>query len=111
MFVLRLRKDGRILGMSYTEDGLRWVTNKVGKCIYYKNARLKQVNGQTILWGDTSPNPMVIVERYRYKKHEDKRIQYYEDYWRKVYYQKLYTTAFPEEIPLIDRWLNTKHHA
>lgn len=34
-------KTERLLNISATEDGLRWTTNKFGKLVYYKNAKLK----------------------------------------------------------------------
>jgi hypothetical protein len=103
------------MGMSYTKDGLRWVTNKAGKLIYYKNARLVYdvETQQQKLKGDVNPTTRFYIEQYwpnNSKQFKNPTLNKYEERWKKRFYQMYYTSSFPEEIAEVDRWLNTKRH-
>lgn len=39
---LRSKKTGNALGVSYTEEGLKWCTSASGRLIYYKNAKISK---------------------------------------------------------------------
>lgn len=110
MVVIRSRKDNRILGMSHTEDGLKFINNKIGKLIYYKDARIKFIENQATVVGDLKPSDKVYVVPYVYVKHKDPGIQRMEDFWRIVYNQKNMTHVNLEEERLINDWLNTKRY-
>lgn len=43
VYVLRDKKTGTALNVSYSEDGLKWTTNATGKLLYYENARISTI--------------------------------------------------------------------
>lgn len=60
LVVLREKKSGTALNVSYTVEGLKWTTNKVGKLLYFNKAYL--TSGKWV--GDLSPSPYVYVEKF-----------------------------------------------
>lgn len=40
LYVLRDKKTGTALNVSYSEDGLKWTTNATGRLLYYDNAHI-----------------------------------------------------------------------
>lgn len=41
LVVLRRKKDNFPLNVSYTEDGLKWTANKIGRCLYFKDGFIR----------------------------------------------------------------------
>lgn len=65
-FVLRDKKTKRALGVSYTEDGLKWIVSRNQRLLYFKDAFLK-INPKTNFpefKGDLSKSDRVIVEKF-----------------------------------------------
>lgn len=60
LMVLRRKSDKMALNVSYTEDGLKWTANKLGRALFYKRAFISQ--GKFI--GDLTPSNNVYVERF-----------------------------------------------
>jgi hypothetical protein len=80
--VLRRKKDGMPLNVSYTEDGLKWTSNKLGRSLYYKKAKIQF--GKIVHYGeehDTSISPDVYVELFVPKEHKRTDMQTAELRW------------------------------
>ena len=75
--VLRRKKDHTALNISFTIEGLKWTTNKVGRSLYYKNAFLSK--GRFV--GDLTPSNDVYVEDYFPQNRGDNRLQSAEMVW------------------------------
>lgn len=113
MVVLRSKKDDRILGMAYSEDGLKYINNKIGKLIYFKNAVIKH-NAENIvpnIVGDVRKADNVYVTEYKHIQHKNPSIQKMENFWSHVYMQKQYNNTQPrEEQQLVNEWLNKRRY-
>lgn len=60
---MRRKKDLLPLNVSYTVDGLKWTANKMGKSLFYKNARV--FKGRIISEdGPLVENPDVFYEPF-----------------------------------------------
>ena len=59
LYVLR-NSNGQALNVSYSEDGLKMTTNKIGRLMYYSNSYL--TNGSIPY--DAVPSTRVYVERF-----------------------------------------------
>jgi len=59
LYVLR-SQNGQVLNVSYSEDGLRMTTNKVGRLMYYENSYLTMGK----IPADAVPSRRVYVERF-----------------------------------------------
>lgn len=81
MMCLRDERTGRILGLSYTVDGLKWTANKTGRLLFYQNAKIKPVDGGVAITGDTRPSKRVVVEPYIRKKHRSAFENNFEEFW------------------------------
>lgn len=81
MVCLRDRKSGRILGLSYTEEGLKWTANKSGRLLYFNGAVLKPSLQGVVVVGDTSPSSKVVVEPYVRKRHKNSFENNFEEFW------------------------------
>lgn len=86
IFVLRRRRDNVALNVSYSEDGLKMTTNKVGKLLYYKKAFL--TSGKKV--GDLSPANDVYVEKFEPRNHASAAAQIAEYTWVKKATHLLY---------------------
>lgn len=74
------------LNVSYSIEGLKWTTNKVGKLIYFKNAFL-----HTGRWvGDLTPSSFVYAEIFDPKDHASDAAQVAEYTWIKKATHLLY---------------------
>lgn len=60
MKVLREKRTHKPLNVAFTEDGLKWTTNKLGKALYYKKAIIS--NG--VIRGDLRPSDKVYIEDF-----------------------------------------------
>lgn len=61
MKVLREKRTHKPLNVAFTEEGLQWTTNKLGRALYFKKAVFR--NGQIV--GDLTPSTQVYVEDFR----------------------------------------------
>lgn len=59
--VLRRKKDGMALNVSYTPEGLIWTSNKLGRALFYRRAFVSQ--GRIV--GDLRASDDVYVERFK----------------------------------------------
>lgn len=63
LYVLRERRSGRALNVSYSEDGLRWTVNKLGRSLYYRDA-IMRLNSKTKF-------PELVTKRKTLEKNRD----------------------------------------
>lgn len=63
--------NGRILNVSYTEEGLKYTLSRDGRYIYFKNAQLvlDYKTNRLYFKGNTAKNPSLTVERFIPKNH------------------------------------------
>ena len=87
LMVLRNKKSGKALGVSYTEDGLKQCFNKFGKSLYYKHAFIREGRVQ----GDTRKSPWIVVEKFEPRNHKTKNNQVAEYLWISKALKMLYT--------------------
>ena len=80
-----LTYPGRALNVSYSENGLKWTANKLGKLLYFENAFLVQKDGRPSFQGkDLKRSKQVIVEEFVPRDHifnskiqiEDQKAEY-----------------------------------
>lgn len=92
MYCIRDKKTELLMGLSYTMDGLKFVTNKTGRCILFKNAILKFNAGTNRLEvvGDLRLNKRFKIVPYEFIKHNDKFRNNVESWYRKVAREKSY---------------------
>lgn len=86
LMVLRDRRSGAALNVSYSEYGLTWTTNKVGKLLYYKKAFL--TSGRKV--GNLEPSEDVYVEKFIPRDHSSVSAQVAEYTWVKKATHLLY---------------------
>ena len=80
--VLRDRRTGISLGVSYTEEGLKWTTNKHRKLLYYKNAYISHTeDGKPFFKGDLRKSPTIIVEKFVPQNFSNPKFQSIEYRW------------------------------
>lgn len=97
--ILRDRRTHKALGVGYGMDGITQVTNKHGKLLYYKNARISGEwkdgipNGQWLpkVVGDTTPSEKVYVEKFIPRNHKLIDNQVAEYLWVDKAMRMLYT--------------------
>ena len=61
MKVLRERKTHKPLNVAFTEEGLQWTTNKLGRALFFRKAVFS--NGQ--IKGDLRPSNLVYIEDFK----------------------------------------------
>lgn len=93
LVVLRDRRSNAALNVSYTEDGLKWTTNKVGRLLYYNKAFLS--SGRMV--GDLSPSKAVYIERFVPRDHPTSSAQVAEYTWIKKGTHLLYGSDAPAQ--------------
>lgn len=82
--VLRDKKTGKALNVSYTEEGLKTTANKMGKYVYFNNVnRLSDIPN-----GKKSNN--VIVEKFIPREFKDPQLQKIETHWLETAKFKIY---------------------
>lgn len=81
MVCMRDKKTGRILGLSYSVDGLKWTANKTGRLLFFNNAVLKPSNAGVIVVGDTRPSNKVVIEPYQRRRHQSHAENNFEEFW------------------------------
>lgn len=66
LYVLRRKKDGVALNVSYTPEGLIWTCNKLGKALMFKNTIIQygKFVGPRNGDGKLIPDPSVYVEKF-----------------------------------------------
>lgn len=90
MYCIRDKQSKLLLGISYSKDGLKYITNKTGRLILFKNAFLRY-DGETLrIVGDTRLNPKFEVMEYSMIKHNHPFKDSVEGWYRKVYREKMY---------------------
>ncbi len=96
LVVLRDKRTGAALNVSYSEYGLTWTTNKVGRLLYFTKAFLK--NGKKV--GDLTKSPNVYVERFVPRDHNSTMSQVAEYTWVKKATHLLYGSDAPAQKPV-----------
>lgn len=81
MVCMRDKRTGRILGLSYSVDGLKWTANKSGRLLYFNGAVLKPTDNGVQVVGDTSPSEKVVIEPYTRKSHNNRFENNFEEFW------------------------------
>lgn len=89
--VLRRKKDGMALNVSYTEDGLKWTSNKVGRALYYKDGVIKE--GKIVSSMEKSNE--VYVEKFVPSNRKTAHAQSAECLWIHKAMKLLYTVDSP----------------
>ena len=80
LLVLRKRGSNVALNVSYTEDGLKWTCNKVGRLLYYKSGIIKD---GSIYTKDTEMSSDVYVEPFVPRNFSNEEAQVIEYTWCK----------------------------
>ena len=75
MFVLRRKRDNVALNVSYSRDGLKWTSNKLGRCLMFKRAFVR--NGRIEPVGDYGAQEAtdVYTERFVPSNHDTESAQ------------------------------------
>ena len=60
ILVMREKRSGRAVGVSYTEDGLKYVVTKTGQLPYYKKAFIE--GGKAV--GDLTKSESIVIEKF-----------------------------------------------
>lgn len=81
MVCIRDKRTRKILGLSYSEDGLKFTANKSGRLLYYANAVIRPINGQVTVIGDLRKSPKVVIEPYIRNTHRSSLENNYEEFW------------------------------
>jgi hypothetical protein len=71
MVCLKDKQTNKILGVSYSRNGLRFIANKTGKLLMYRNARIVNKGDKVSIEGDTALNNRVYVDKFEIKSRED----------------------------------------
>jgi len=72
--VLRRKKDNVAINVSYSQRGLEWTSNKLGRCVMYKRAFIR--NGKISCSGnDCLISPDVYVEHFVPRNHTTEAAQ------------------------------------
>lgn len=77
LWVLRRKKDGYALNVSYSVYGLQWTCNKLGRALMYRRAFISK--GRLI--GDLAPSKDVYVEVFVPRNHDTEAAQVAEFTW------------------------------
>lgn len=93
LMVLRDKRSGAALNVSYSEYGLTWTTNKVGRLLYYNKAFLS--SGKKV--GDLKPSPHVYIEKFVPRNHTSTSSQVAEYTWVKKATHLLYGSDAPAQ--------------
>lgn len=84
-WVLRDKVTGMALNSSFTKEGLKWSTDRLGRLIYYPKARLvvDKIDGQQVveIRGDLTPSKRVYMELFKPKSQPSARAQVAEFQW------------------------------
>lgn len=97
MYCIRNKRSGRIMGVSYSVDGLYFCTDKVGRCILYKNGviyfdpdrqrlTIRPVKGRRLIYDSN-----YVIVPYEYRSMDiNSPHRYMEDVFAKKARQLLY---------------------
>lgn len=102
LVVLRERKTGRALNVSYTEDGLKYTTSLGGKLLYFNDAWLKVLYRDNQPYfvgvqGDLEKSKLVYVEKFIPTNKSNLRDQIAEYTWTDKAYRLLLTQTVSVE--------------
>jgi len=76
MYCIRERGSNKLLGVSFTEDGLKFIANKDAKILMYKNAKFAQEGNKVSVIGDLTLNPKVYVTVYKRLEHLNRDVTF-----------------------------------
>ena len=79
--VLRDRKTNKALAVAFTEDGLKYTSNKTGKLIYFRNAKLVKVGNKLCVEGDIRRSNRVYTEVFKPKEFDNPHLTRCEILW------------------------------
>lgn len=100
-YVLRDRQTGMALNTSFTKEGLKWSTDRMGRLIMYPKGRLvvDTVDGETKLEirGNLTPSNRVYTELFTPKTHTSSRNQIAEYQWSNKALKLMYRVAEPRQ--------------
>lgn len=84
-YVLRDKATGMALNSSFSREGLKWSTDRLGRLIYYPKARLVSdiIDGKHVveIRGDLTPSKRVYIELFKPKSQPSARAQVAEFQW------------------------------
>lgn len=72
LVVLRNKRTGMAIDVSYTIEGLKWSVNKLGISNYYANAKFEKGR---ITGDNLTINPNVVVEKFIPRNHTTEKSQ------------------------------------
>lgn len=123
LYCIRDKKTDKILGVSFSPEGLEYIANKTGRVLLFRNARFAVKNNKLEVVGDTTKDDRLYITKYskvnhldRYNKmkdsgrYDDKTLGYvynnakimnsFEDFWEKSIEMKLnyYNYIFKKEV-------------
>lgn len=81
LYVLRSRKTGKALNVSYTREGLKWTTSNYGKLLFYTNARIERHKNRLEIVGDLTPSDAVYIEEFIPLDNKNLKVQISEIQW------------------------------
>ena len=70
MYCIREKNTNKLLGVSFTEDGLKFIANKDAKILLFRNAKFEQEDNKVVLKGD------VYIARYEKIDHLDRSMKF-----------------------------------
>lgn len=76
MYCIREKETNKLLGVSFTEDGLKFIATKDAKILLFRNAKFVQEDNKVVLKGDLRPNPNVYTAEYKKIDHLDRSIKF-----------------------------------
>lgn len=84
MYCIRQKGSNKLLGVSFTEDGLKYVANSMGKILLFRNARFARHGDKVVLTGDLRPSNTVYVTKYEKLYHRVAHLDKIETFWEKA---------------------------
>lgn len=84
MYCIRDRKTDKLLGVSFTEEGLKYIANNMGEVLLFRRARFSIKENKVVLTGDLRPNPNVYVTKYEKLYHRNAFLDKIETFWEKA---------------------------
>lgn len=76
MYCIREKGTNKLLGVSFTEDGLKFIANKDAKILLFRNAKFDREGDKVVLKGDLRPNPDVYIAEYKKIDHLDRTMRF-----------------------------------
>lgn len=90
MYCIREKISNKLLGISFTKEGLKYIANKAGNILLFKNAKFRTEDNKLMIVGDLTPNDKVYISEYfkmyhkRYDGTPDDILNGIEEFWEKA---------------------------